>query len=85
MLASCGVDCWQVGDTVLDVGNEAQLGEAAAHNYDKDTAVDETNRLEFEGLLGAKVELGVEIVNGKAVVYTIGGDDYRFGDGTFAG
>ena len=84
MLASCGVDCWQVGERVLDVGNEAQLGATAAHDYDKVQPI-ETNRLELGGLVDKPVELLVEMVNGKAVVYTIGEDDYRFGDGSFAG
>ncbi|HJR39610.1 MAG TPA: lytic murein transglycosylase [Nocardioidaceae bacterium] len=81
--ASCGTDTWCVGGTTLDLGPVA-LGAAAADDFD-DSGTTGTNAEELAGLAGKEVTLLVEKPStGVAVVYTINGMDYRFGDGTLA-
>lgn len=75
-------DGWSVGTTQLDVGGADRLDVAAHADFDGDGTV-ETNRAEFDGLVGLGVT--VQVARGTGVVYVIDGEDYRGADGTFLG
>ncbi len=81
--ASCGTDTWCTGGTTLDLG-PVVLGAAAADDFDGNGTTG-TNADELAGLAGKDVTLLAEKTStGVAVVYTINGMTYRFGDGTLA-
>jgi hypothetical protein len=72
---------WCLSGIGLDLGPDARLSATAADDFDGDGAL-ETNRAEFDGLVGLTVSIQVE--RGTAVVYTIQGLGYRNADGSFA-
>ena len=79
--SACGG--WCVGGFSLDLGPSGQRAARAAADFDGDGST-ETNAAEFTGLSGSSVTLLAEKSGSVAVVYTIDGEDYRFGDGSFA-
>ncbi|MAS54649.1 MAG: hypothetical protein CMJ44_08510 [Pimelobacter sp.] len=78
--SACGAG-WCLSGIGLDLGPDSRLTAPAADDFDGD-GVTETNRAEFEGLVGQTVSIQVE--RGTAVVYTIQGRGYRNADGSFA-
>ncbi len=83
-LSSCGDGGWCVGDRRLDLGPVTHLAAKAAHDYDGDGDVSETNAAELDGLVGTEVTLQVGAGTAPAVVYVVKGLDYRFADGSLA-
>lgn len=67
--------------TQLDLGAPSSRGEHAGADFDGDGTV-ETNGEEFDGLSGSQVNLQVERVAGRYLVYVIGGHGYRNADGS---
>lgn len=71
-----------VNEKHLDLG--ARGGDQAHADYDGDGNSAETNAEEFAGLVGQAVSLRAVVTGSDAVVYLIGGKDYRRADGSFA-
>jgi hypothetical protein len=82
-LATCPSG-WCIGGTALDLGSGSQLARTAAHDYDGLNGV-QSNSAELNGLVGKSVTFQVGQGSAPAVVYTIGGLNYRNGDGSYPG
>jgi membrane-bound lytic murein transglycosylase B len=84
-MSSCGVGKWCIGEKVFWFGPSDQLSAQAAHDYDGDENL-ESNSAELDGLAeaGTSVSLRFESGTSPAEVYVVDGQDYRYGDGTFA-
>ncbi len=78
--STCGAG-WCLSGYSLDLGPVSQALQPAADDFDGDGLV-ETNRGEFDGLVGSSVTIEAE--RGTAVVYTINGLGFRNADGSFA-
>lgn len=72
-LAPCGAT-WCLDGWTLDLGGEATLAKAAAHDYNHNEVAGETNQQELDGLSGAKVSVVVSF--GTATVLEIEGLPY---------
>ncbi|KQW49293.1 hypothetical protein ASC77_11460 [Nocardioides sp. Root1257] len=66
---------WCLGDTVLDLGDDARLATTATADLDADGAV-ESNRDEISGLVGTTVTLGVAADTAPARVVSVNGVAY---------
>ncbi|MFC6045832.1 lytic transglycosylase domain-containing protein [Nocardioides hankookensis] len=77
VLAVCADDPahWCLGDTVLDLGDDAWLATTATDGLDADGVV-ESNRDEITGLVGTEVTLGVVADTAPARVVSVNGIAY---------
>jgi hypothetical protein len=76
VLARCGAGATCLGDTLLDVGDEAFLAGPAAADFDGDGAT-ESNAAEIDGLVGTDVSVQAVAGTTPAVVVAINQVTYR--------